>query len=213
LSKKIKVKFCGFTDYESVKFAIDLGVDFVGFVFHESSPRNISFYDSKKISQNLSFQSLKKFSKVAVFCDADDAKIENIIKSLAPDFLQLHGNESAERILEIKQKFSIKIIKSFRVKDKIPHREINEINDIVDYLLFDSFSAQNYGGTGKAFDWNLLKSQNFKKKWFLSGGLNSNNIIEAIKTSGTQFIDISSGIEESRAIKSKNIMKEFLALL
>jgi phosphoribosylanthranilate isomerase len=210
---KIKIKFCGFTDYQSTKFAIDLGVEFIGFVFHEPSIRNVSFSRSREISNKLSYQTSSKFSKVAVFCDADDFRIENIVNSLSPDFLQLHGNESPERISEIKKKFPIKIIKSFCIKDQIPRQEILETSDIVDYFLFDSFSIKSQGGTGKSFDWDLLKKQNFQKDWFLSGGLNINNVIQAIKASEAKFIDISSGIEEAKGVKSKNAMKEFCSLI
>ena len=167
---KVKIKFCGFTDYQSTKFAIDLGVEFIGFVFHDSSVRNISFSRSREISHKLSYQTSNKFSKVAVFCDADDFKIENIINSLSPDFLQLHGNESPERISEIKKKFPIKIIKSFCIKDQIPKQEISEVSDIVDYFLFDSFCAKSQGGTGKSFDWDLLKNKIFKKIGFCLEG-------------------------------------------
>ena len=212
MSKRVKIKFCGFTNYNSVKFAINLGVEFVGFVFHDSSPRNISFSNSKKISHNLSSLP-QKFHKVAVFCDADDFKIENIINSLSPDFLQLHGNESQERISEIKKKFSVKIIKSFRIQDQIPYQEISKIKNIVDYFLFDSFSPKSFGGTGLTFNWNLLKTQNLEKDWFLSGGLNIHNIIQAIKVSSAKFIDISSAIEETKGIKSEKLMKNFISLL
>ena len=210
MSRKIRTKFCGFTDYQSVEFAVNLGVEFIGFVFHDSSPRNISFAQSKTISQKLSSQISKKFHKVAVFCDADDFKIENITNSLSPSLLQLHGNESPERISQIKEKFSTKIIKTFHVKDKISQAEISENYELADYLLFDSFSEGSKGGTGKIFNWNLLKNKNFSIPWFLSGGLNIDNISEAIKITNTQLIDISSGIEKTRGVKSKKLMKQFV---
>ena len=202
----IKVKLCGFTNNATIEAALLNKVDFVGFVFHKSSPRNISFSLAKTISKKIP----KTVSKVAVCCNSSNYKINKIIESIAPDFLQLHGNETKSRVLEIKNQFNIKIIKSISIANHSSIAEAKEYENTVDYLLFDTANTNVFGGSGKTFDWKILQNLKIKCDWFLSGGLNYQNIEQAIQDTKAKFIDVSSGIESAKGIKSEILIKKFL---
>ena len=201
----IKVKLCGFTTKSEVDFAVSLGTDFVGFVFCDSSIRNISPVKAAEISKDIN----NKTNKVAVVVDADDNKLSKIIDHLKPDFLQLHGHESLARVLEIKNKFSAKIIKSFGISTINDLDLAKDYQEICDLFLFDT-KTNIHGGSGRSFDWNILQNYKSPKKWFLSGGLNISNIAQALDLTGARMIDISSGIEEKRGLKSKQMIEALL---
>lgn len=192
---KIKVKICGIKTPEALEAAQNNGADFLGFVFCESSPRNIDMPTAKQLG------ALAKIPKVAVTVNASDELLANIIANLQPDYIQLHGDETDARAKEIKEKFGIKLIKALTPNTQHPTPQ-----KIYDFLLFDSAG----GGTGKQFDYlNFKAPQGID--WFLSGGLNAENVQDAIKTTGAKFVDVSSGVESQRGVKSSELIKQFLS--
>ena len=197
-------KLCGFTDLKTTTIAITNGANFIGFVFYALSTRNIS----PKQAGQIATQIPPNIKKVAVIVDATDDEIFNIIQYLKPDFLQIH-NTSKQRIIDIKNRFNIPIIKAFSVAKAQDLEIIKDYEPIVDLFLFDTKSDE-IGGSGKNFDWQILKNLDTKKGWFLSGGLNIANIDEAIKISGAKMIDLSSGIEEIKGIKSPKLIRDFM---
>ena len=196
-----KIKFCGFKDKLHVDFACSLNVDFIGVVFCKSSCRFVDYRHCAEILKDVP----DKINKVAVIVDFNDDQIEQILSNCHFDFLQLHGSEDNNRIKYLKNKFDIKIIKAIKVVDESSLRSIDDFVD-ADYLLFD---AKNPGG-GKKFDWKLLKNLKTNKGWFLSGGVNIDNLDGAIKQTGVGMVDISSGIEEKRGVKSLKEMKNLM---
>lgn len=202
----ISVKLCGFTNKQTIDIAINSGANLIGFVFHSPSPRNIEPIEAGKLTDNLP----NNIKKVAVICDADNQKITEIIFHLKPDFLQLHGKETLTRIREIKNLFNLPIIKAIGIASKSDLEEIKLYEDVADILLFDTKIKDDLGGSGKTFDWKILQNLQTKKECFLSGGLNINNIEEALKITNAKMIDLSSGIEEIRGIKSAKLITEFM---
>lgn len=198
----MKVKLCGFTNQETIDLAVKLGVDFIGLVFYQPSPRNIEPEKAAQIITNIP----KSVKKVAVVVDASDDKIAQIIEYFGPDLLQLHGQETPQRVAEIKKKFSLATIKALAIHDTTSLVKIKDYEDAVDYFLFDAKTP----GSGQSFDWEILKNLNIKKDFFLSGGLNIENIDEALKTTQAQIIDLSSGIEEIKGLKSPKLIQEFM---
>lgn len=194
MNNKITVKICGLNTAEAVKAAENGGAEFLGFIFHPPSPRYITPADAGIISRNA------KAKKVAVVVDAANELLEDIIRNLNPDYIQLHGNETDKRAEEIKQTFYIPLIKA------IHNYQPSTINhQLYDYLLFDSAG----GGTGKQFDYtNFTPPQNIE--WFLSGGLNAENVLAAIKQTGAKMVDVSSGVESTRGVKDANKIAAFL---
>lgn len=199
----MKVKLCGFSEEKSLKCAIDNGVDFVGFVFCDISPRNINFSQAE-ILANIVPSSV---GKVAVVVDADINFLQKINLALKPQYFQLHGSQNIAQITEIKNTFpQVKIIKAFAVEKKEDLAKVIDFVDLVDFFLFDGKIA----GSGKSWDFSFLQDFKCKKDWFLSGGLNFGNIEQALETSGANMIDISSGIEKERGKKSCKLIAEFM---
>jgi phosphoribosylanthranilate isomerase len=204
--KSLQVKLCGFTDLETIKFASKFDIDFMGFIFYEKSPRNFDLKEADNVNRIIP----ANIKKVAVFVDADDEKIEEVVKKLKPDVLQLHGQESPERLQQIKKKFFLPIIKAFRVSSKEDLVQVNQFENVADYFLFDAKVANEAGGTGQVFDWEILKNLQTKRGWFLSGGVNSNNIRQIIKETNAAMIDLSSSLEEQKGLKSKKLIADFV---
>jgi phosphoribosylanthranilate isomerase len=198
------IKLCGFTNLKTTLQAIEAGVNFIGFVFCSSSPRNIDPKQAEQIALSIP----PHIKKVAVIVDAKNDKISEIIKHLQPDFLQIHSTNK-QRITEIKNHFNIPIIKSFSVATTKDLEVVMDYESVADLFLFDTKNDQ-IGGSGESFDWRIINNLNTKKNWFLSGGLNINNVKDALKISGAKMIDLSSGIEEVRGVKSLRLIKEFM---
>ena len=192
-----KIKFCGLSRLCDIEAANELKPDYVGFVFAENSKRYVDLQTAKNLKQNLNHE----IKSVGVFVDE---KIENII-SIANmniiDLIQLHGNENELYIKQLRNFTDKIIIKAFKIKsqDDIYNAEKN----IADYVLLDSGT-----GTGKIFDWNLIS---LSRPYFLAGGLNPENVSEAVKILKPFAVDVSSGIEGGKGFKDKNKMSEFIS--
>tara|TARA_B100000780_G_scaffold139411_1_gene97639 strand:- start:146 stop:787 length:642 start_codon:yes stop_codon:yes gene_type:complete len=207
MRKSLEIKLCGINDKYSMATALECKVEYIGLVFFKNSPRNVSIELSKKLLENRN-----TFTKiVALTVNPDDDLISKIIINIKPDFIQLHGNETPERCLKIKNQFNIPIIKGIGIKTReeliIATREFEKHSDV---LLLDAPSISLPGGNGSKFNWNILKNYNYQKKWMLAGGLQSNNIQEAIKITNAKAVDISSGVEVQKGIKSSKLIKDFV---
>lgn len=199
----MKVKLCGFTDKKSVAAAIAQKCDFLGFVFCKKSPRFIVPENAAIIS----VQVPSSIAKVAVVVDPDFEFLEKISQKFAPDFFQFHGKETLEFLQKSREKFpKIKIIKAFQITEAKDLQQVKNFENCADLFLFDGKNA----GSGEKFDWKILQNFSCEKDWFLSGGLNVENIDEALKITGAKLIDISSGIEKIRGEKSVELIAELM---
>lgn len=207
MNNQIEIKVCGINDEISMQTAINCKVDYVGLVFYQASPRNISIKQSRKL-----LQLRNNVSKiVALTVNPDDDFLFEIKKSVKPDYIQLHGNENPNRCMEIKKKFNIPIIKGVSIKNKLNLLKlVRAFEDICDILLLDAPSEDLPGGNGKKFDWNILKDFKSKKKWMLAGGLNIQNIKKAIEITRAPAIDISSGLEIVKGVKDPKLIENFM---
>ncbi len=207
----VKVKICGLKDEANVRVAVENGADFLGFVFFDKSPRNISINDAKALAQFA--RSINHGVKIcAVTVSPDDALLDNLKSSFAPDYIQLHGGENLARVRELQNRGS-KIIKAFGVESADDIAKSNEFIGIAEYILFDAKppnGSQNVGGFGVSFDWDLLGNLPQGLDWFLSGGLNPDNIADAIAATNARNVDVSSGIESSLGIKNPELIKSFI---
>jgi phosphoribosylanthranilate isomerase len=204
----VKAKICGLTTKQAVDAAVENGADYVGFVFFAASPRNISAVDAAEISSDVP----ANVEKIAVTVDASDDLISEIMDHLRPDFIQCHGDETLERVSDIRQKFSVGVVKAGAVRSSDDIAKCSEYGDVADILLFDARVPHSPlpGGNGVAFDWVLLKGRQFNKPWFLSGGINIENIKDAVRISGAEMVDISSGVESSPGVKDAGLIAEFM---
>ena len=185
----------------------DLNVDYVGLVFFEKSPRNISIDKAKSIVKYLN----NSTKTVALTVNATDQFLRNLVTNLSPDYIQLHGKESPYRCFEIKKKFKTKIIKAISAKSsKNLNFEINKYKFVTDKIIIDSPKDHLPGGNGKTFNRKILKKGKKKIDWLLAGGINLSNVSKAIKITKTKGLDISSGVEISKGIKSSQLIKSFV---
>lgn len=198
-----KIKICGLTrvcDIEAVNEALP---DFVGFVFADSK-RRIKPQDAIGLKNLLD----KKIQAVGVFVNEDIANIADICLRGIIDIVQLHGQEDVTYMEKLQQEIEKPVIKAVGVRSREDIRAAETLT--CQYLLLDTYSAKQAGGTGKTFDWNIVDE--VKKPYFLAGGLNSNNILQAIKTVRPFGVDISSGVEVN-GFKDKDKILEIVKLI
>ena len=207
MNNLFEIKVCGINDEISMNTAHKCKVDYVGLVFYPNSPRNISINLSREL-----VKSRNKTTKiVALTVDPKDDFLNEIKKIINPDYIQLHGNENSRRCLDIKNKIDLPLIKGINVTNKVDLLRANkEFEDICDILLLDAPSESLPGGNGKKFDWDILKDFKSKKKWMLAGGLNIDNIENAINITKAPAIDISSGLEIRKGIKDTKLIEDFV---
>lgn len=193
-----KVKICGLRRFEDIELANELKPDYIGFVFAESK-RKIDYNIAKEYKELLD----ENILAVGVFANNDINEIVHIAKKGVIDIVQLHGNESEEDILHIKKMTNKKVIKAVSVntlEDILLHK-----NTIADYLIFDNGS----GGTGKTFNWSALdRLKDLKKPYFFAGGLNAENIKDALLYK-PYAVDVSGGVEVD-GFKDFTKVKEFI---
>ena len=205
----LKVKVCGLKTIQDVLAA--KRADFLGYVFYPKSKRFIKGEEAKElISHSHSGQ-----KNVGLFVNSDNNFIEYMANYLNLDFVQLHGEETSESIMMLKKKITnVKIIKSISIESKEDLKKAQKYKNICDMLLFDTkYSKESVpGGNGKSFDWNLLKKIDNNVEWFLAGGINSKNLKQAVKFTKTKIVDVSSGLEIKKGVKSKKKIEEFFKI-
>ncbi|WP_075291906.1 phosphoribosylanthranilate isomerase [Pararhizobium arenae] len=205
---KTEVKICGLKTAEAIDRAIELGASHTGFIFFEKSPRNIEPDDAGVLADRIR----GKAKIVAVTVDADNDFLDEIISALSPDILQLHGSESPERVLNVKAVYGLPVIKAFSVRDADDLKKIEPYIGIADRFLFDAKAPKGSelpGGNGVSFDWRLLDALDGSVDYMLSGGLNAENVGEALALTGAKAVDTSSGVERAPGVKDLKRMQEF----
>lgn len=203
------VKICGLSTAEALDVALDAGADMVGFVFFPPSPRNVAPSAARSLGQLVRGRA----RKVALTVDADDALFEAIVESLQPDFLQLHGKESPERIAALRKRFGLPVVKAIAVETKADLAALETYRSIVDRLLFDARApgeATRPGGLGKSFDWRLLEDVDLDVPFMLSGGLDASNVAEALRITRAPGVDVSSGVERAPGQKDPDKIRDFI---
>ena len=203
------VKICGITSKRDLKAAQELGANFVGFVLEEKSKRFINLERLELLSMIIR----KPLKSVVLLVDPSNAFLERLLMRAKVDYIQLHGEESPERVEEIAEITNIPLIKAIGVEKKSDLLNIRNYENFVDYMLLDSKAKEDMrlkGGRGISFNWKIIKGFNFKKPWFLAGGLNANNVMDAMKATGAKMVDVSTGVENTPGKKSFDKMRKFI---
>jgi len=205
---KCKIKICGIKDIDILSCCIENKVDFFGLIFYSKSPRNIKPEQAYKL---INYSKKNLISSVGVFVDEPIDQIKQILTKLKFNYVQLHGNENSDYIDEIKKNNKINIIKAISISSSKDFINIQNYPN-VDMFLFDYKPKTNElpGGNAKTFSWDLINDIKIDKPWFLSGGINVNNINKIKNYKIPYGIDISSGVEEKKGIKSIQKIKEIL---
>ena len=192
----IPTKICGITNLNDANVAVENGASAIGFIFYEKSPRTISINNAKSISKHLP----KTIARVGVFVNHEKDFIRLAISEVPLDMIQLHGDETPDFC----NQFDVAILKALRIKNEASLSVMDQY-DVAVFLL-DTFSIDQYGGTGETFDWSVL-NRKYKTPIILSGGLNSENILDAIDAVNPSAVDVNSGVESFPGKKDYNKLK------
>jgi phosphoribosylanthranilate isomerase len=203
------VKICGLSTRETLDVALDAGADMVGFVFFPPSPRHLSLETARELGKHTK----RRATKVALTVDADDATFANIVEALQPDILQLHGSETVARLRDIKQKFGLQLMKVLAVETAADLASLPGYAAVADRILFDARApkdATRPGGLGAIFDWHVLENLDLALPFMVSGGLNTENVAEAVCVSRAGGVDVSSGVERAPGVKDPEMIRGFI---
>ena len=210
MKTNLDIKICGLSTNDSIDAVIAGGATHMGLIFFEKSPRHVSLEQAQSLSNHAD----SRIKKVAVSVNASDEYLGQIVEVMKPDILQLHGNESIQHIKELKLGYNIPVMKAFAISGVSDFEKVLPYIGIADMFLFDAKPPKGSdlpGGNGVTFDWEIMDALHKDVPYMLSGGLDASNICEAIKRSGTNAVDISSGIESAAGVKDIKLIEEFLA--
>jgi phosphoribosylanthranilate isomerase len=206
----IQVKICGITSAEAADAAVRAGADFAGLNLHPTSPRYLRLDAARTLAERMR----GRVRLAIVLSDPTDEAIAQAVAAVKPDVIQLHGSEPRERVAEVRGRFDIAVIKALPIAEAADFARVLPYESVADMLMFDAKppkGATYSGGHGSAFDWQLLRGRKFSRPWLLAGGLNPENVARAIAVSGTEIVDVSSGVETAPGQKSTALIAEFVA--
>lgn len=203
----VKVKICGVRTPAILDAAVAAGADLVGLVFFAKSPRHLTVEQAAALTG----AARGRLGTVAVLVDPDDALIDEVAETVRPDILQLHGNETPERVAAIKARTGLPILKAIAVSDAADVSRAGAYTDMADQILFDAKAGPDAilpGGNGISFDWRILASA--EPPFALSGGLDARNVAQAIRLTGASLVDVSSGVETAPGEKDATLITKFI---
>ena len=205
------VKICGLKTESALEAALANGADYVGLVFHEASPRNIDFSAARKLAD----KARGRAKIVVLLVDPSDSRLDEVIAAADPDVIQLHGEETPERVAEIAQRMGLPVMKAVKVNCAEDAQNALAYKGKADLILFDAKAPEDRpgalpGGNGVAFDWQALEGVRGKMDYMLAGGLTPLNVAEAIRMTGARAVDVSSGVEAGPGEKDPELIRRFL---
>jgi len=204
----LDIKICGLKTDAALAAALAGGATHIGFIFFSKSPR----YVDPAVAGRLREAARGRAKAVAVTVDATDAFLDEIVAAMQPDMLQVHGHETPERVAEIKARYGLPVIKALPVSEAADLEALKPYLRIADRFLFDAKPPKDAvlpGGNGVAFDWRVLAGLDARIDYMLSGGLNADNIGEALRLANPPGIDVSSGVESAPGVKEPALIEKF----
>lgn len=202
MKRKIKVKFCGLQQAEHIRLAKQLGVNAVGLVFVPKSPRFVNLEQAVELSK----VARRPMQLVALFANQDAELIEQVIEQVKPDILQFHGTET----VQFCEQFAMPYWKAIPMLENVNDWQQSALSyHKASAILLDAFGERQSGGSGEPFNW-FKFPQDFPKQLILAGGVNQHNLSQAIEQTACDYIDLSSGIEVHRGVKSPQLMRQFM---
>jgi phosphoribosylanthranilate isomerase len=198
----MQVKICGITLIDDALVAVDAGADALGLIFYEGSPRGIDVEQAREI-----VSAVPPYTTVtALFVNPERSLVERVLKAVPISQIQFHGNESAQFC----QGFGRPYVKSIAVSTDDEMRQVMREHSASRAFLFDTLVPGKHGGTGKTFDWTKIPTKNVGHR-VLAGGLNAENVAEAIRIGGPDAVDVSSGVESTAGVKDHDLVRRFIA--
>lgn len=205
-----RVKICGLRDNAGLSAAVDAGAAYVGLVFFEKSPRNVSFEQAAA----LAIATPVGVAKVGLVVNPDDAMLTALLDQVPLDIIQLHGAETPARVAEVRARFGLPVMKAIGVAGADDLTQISAYEAVADQVLLDAKPPRDAtlpGGNGHMFDWSLIAGRLWTKPWMLAGGLTVDNVASAVAQTGARQIDLSSGVESAPGVKDPKLIAEFIA--
>ncbi len=204
----MRVKICGLRTRSDFAAAAESGAAYGGLVFVPGSPRYVTIGDARWILAVTS-----PLVKVALTVDADDATLEAILADLPIDMLQLHGQESPDRVAEVRDRFGLPVMKAVGIADESDLPALDAHSKVADQILVDARPPRDAslpGGNGVAFDWTLMRERRWSVPWMLAGGLTPESVLEAVRVTGAEQVDVSSGVERAPGVKDPALIEAFV---
>ncbi|RZJ87418.1 MAG: phosphoribosylanthranilate isomerase [Brevundimonas sp.] len=205
-----QAKICGLSTPEAVAAAMAGKAAFLGFVFFPKSPRHLTPEAAVRLAAPVQGRGVRT---VAVMVDPDDAQLDEVVRVMAPDLIQLHGKETPARVQAVAARSRRGVIKALSVSEPGDLAAARDYDLIVEHLMFDAKPPKGSdlpGGVGASFDWTLLAGRRFQRPHFLAGGLDSWNVADALAQSGAPLVDVSSGVERGPGLKDPTLISAFL---
>jgi phosphoribosylanthranilate isomerase len=205
----MRVKICGLRSRAEVGAAAAAGAAYVGFVFFPRSPRNVSLADARWVAEAVP----DGLIRVALTVDADDAALEELVETVPIDMLQLNGEETPDRVAEVRERFGRPVMKAVSIGGEEDLRALEAYSRVADQLLVDArplAGSDRPGGNGVTFDWRLIRGWRWSRPWMLAGGLTPQNVAEAVRLTGAEQVDVSSGVEARPGYKDSDLVLSFV---
>ncbi len=196
----MRVKICGLRSRAEVADAAAAGAAYVGLVFFPPSPRHVTLADARWISGGIP----DGLIRVALTVNADDETLAAILDAARIDLIQLHGGETPDRVAEIRDRFDVPVMKAIGIASEADLPLLDVYSEVADQLLIDARAlpgADRPGGNGVAFDWRIIRARQWRRPWMLAGGLDATNVAEAVRLTGADQVDVSSGVESRPGYK------------
>lgn len=209
-ARRLEVKICGIRTDDALDAALEAGADLVGFVHFPKSPRHLHL----ALAPALAARVAGRAGKVALLVDPDDDLVASVIAALSPDILQLHGHETPERVAAVRARFGLPVMKALPVGRREDLDVLPAYAAVADRILFDARpdpGALLPGGNGRPFDWSLVAGLDVGRPLMLSGGLNADNVSQALREVRMDGVDVSSGVEDAPGVKSPDKIRAFVA--
>jgi len=206
----VLIKICGLKTSEALDAALDAGADLVGFVFFAPSPRHVPLSAARALGERVEGRA----QKVALSVDAPDDELAASIEALKPDLLQLHGSETPERVAAVRARFRLPVMKALPIAERDDVAAFRRYEAVADRLIFDAradVEATRPGGLGRRFDWRLLENVATRLPFMLSGGLDADNVAQALRITAAAGVDVSSGVERAPGEKDPDKIRAFIA--
>jgi len=209
MTNPVSVKICGLATVDDVRACADAGANYMGLVFFEKSPRNITI----PAARELALAAPLGLAKVALVVNPSDAELDAITGTVPLDMLQLHGRETPERVAEVKARYGLPVMKAVGIADGDDLPKLESYFGVADQILVDAKPPKGGelpGGNGLSFDWRLIAGRRWPCPWMLAGGLTSENVAEAVKMTGAKQVDVSSGVEDAPGQKNAKLIQKFV---
>lgn len=203
-------KICGITDEDALVAAVEGGAAYVGLVFFPPSPRALLPEDAAQMLDGLP----EDVAAVGLFVDPTDDELDAVLNHVRLGMVQLHGQESPERVEQIRTEYALPVMKALGIAGPEDLERAEAYADSADMLLFDAkppAGADRPGGHGLSFPWALMRQwRRTDVPWMLAGGLTPDNVAQAIHESGADMVDVSSGVEREKGVKDPELILAFL---